>query len=181
MRRSTITEQDEQAGDLEAAANEMRALAEQLRNAPVPITELAAELGEDVVTLTRRVEPDLYRDDVGRKVITRQRARALIAERDEVEEQRARILAQNEAQIRAIGERNDRERRAVLAAVDRHYAKHGATTELGAAASLIQGDRLDEMDAKMTAFTAEEAAKARGHRRYNSDGQLVDSHGNVIP
>ena len=75
MRKTSIAEQDDQARDLEAAAVEMRALADQLKHAPVPVVELIAELGEDADRLTRQLATDVYRDDIGRRVVTRQRAR----------------------------------------------------------------------------------------------------------
>jgi hypothetical protein len=171
---------DRQARDLEAGAREMAALADQLRNSPVTLAELAAELGQPVDDLARKVNGDVYRDDRGFRVVTRQLARTLIGERDAVDEQRQAIRERSEAAARELGERLERERAAMLAAVDRHHQRYGATTEVGAGAALAQAGRLDDLEAKQAAYEAEEAAKVRGTRRYNSDGQLVDSHGNVI-
>jgi len=171
---------DRQARDLEEAAAEMRDLAERLRLAPVPVAELALELGEDPQQLTYRLGADTYADDLGRKVVTRALARSLIEQRNAVDAQRQAIRERAEEAARAVGERNDAENRAMLAAADRHHQKYGAHLEVSGAVALVQADQLEDEEAKLAAWLEEEAQKTRSTQRFNAAGKRVDEHGVLI-
>jgi len=180
MRRSTITEQDQQADDIDVAATEMRSLAQRLRDAPVTLAELAAELGaESVDRLAQQLDGDVYRDDIGRRVITRQRARTLIAERDAAEQARAEAAERQAAQQHAENERHNRERERMLASVDALNARFPGDPSAPASALFyraeLEAQAMDEL-----ALLDEEAMKARTARRYDEHGRLVDPNGNPI-
>jgi hypothetical protein len=180
MRRSTITEQDQQADDLEAAAVEMRALAEALRRYPVSLAEVAGELGnESVDRLAYQLGADVFRDDLGRRVISRDKARELISERDAAERARTEAAQRQAAQQHAANERHNREREAMLASVDALNARFPGDPN-SPATSLFFRAELEARALDELALLDEEALKARTARRYDENGRLIDANGNVI-
>jgi len=111
---------------------------------PVSLAELAAELGaESVDRLAAELGADVYRDDRGFRCVTPQRARVLIAERDQRVERDRLAREHSEAVARAVGEANDRERRAVLAAVDARQARYGSD-DYASGAEVVFGEYLEE-------------------------------------
>jgi hypothetical protein len=180
MKRSTLRERDEQADDLDLAASEMQTLAEQLRTAPVTLAELAAELGaESVDRLAYQLGADVYLDDRGFRVVTRQRARVLLAERAALEEQRRQVRERNDAVGRAAGERNDAENKAALDYIDARQRRYGdpvvahrldVLAVLGAA---VHDEAMATADEREQAWLDEMAERDRTAKRFDSHGNLI--------
>jgi hypothetical protein len=180
MRRSSLAEQDAQVADLEDAAAAAQALAEQLRHAPVPVVELALELGEDPQQLAHRLNGDTYADDLGRKVVTRALARTLIEQRNADEAQRQAIRERNEANVRAAGEQNDAENKAALDYIDARQRRYGdpvtahrldVLAVLGAA---VHDEAMATADEHEQAWLDEMAERDRTAKRFDAHGNLIN-------
>lgn len=174
MRRPSILERDEQADDLETAADEMKALAAEIRHAPVSVAELRAELGDDAPGLLRGIDRDVYTDDLGRKVITRELARQILEQRNQRDAQRAAAHERFTTEARAVGEARERERQAMLASVDARQARYGGGIggdDYATAAEVVLGPADEEKQAKSDERWADFAT--RTVVTYDSDGRVI--------